>query len=127
MAELIFAYAPNTTTCCDVDNTTDWHVVATDGTGYASLAALTAAGKAPLGTKDPGLFWLVVNMSADNGSEGASSGFFIAFNQITAPVAAPQGVEYVAPGMNKTEPTSFNNVWVKKSVGTDRFFFAAKW
>ena len=129
MAELIFGDAPNTVAVEDSYSTdTNWHIVATDGTGYATLAALKAAGKKPFGCAglDPGLFFQVVNVTTDNGSAGTSSGGYIAFNRTVAPASTPQGEGFMSPGLNRTYPGRFWNVWVQKLATTDRWFFEAK-
>ena len=146
---IVFGFAPNTVTCCDAATATSddststadlWTVLASDGTVYKTLANLTAAGKIPFGAgyttpgsspstfyRDPGLFWQILNVKSDNGSLGNSSGFYYAFNQTAAPNAlTSDGVEAGLPGIPTTEPGTFSNVWIYKTVNTDRVFLTAK-
>lgn len=107
-----------------------WVVIATDGTSYASLALLAAAGKRPWpqsytlsGTItpgiDPGMNMLgpLVAQSDAGGANG--SPFYIEINQATAPVSDNPGA--LAGGTaNYADVGALNNVWVRMTSLSDK-------
>lgn len=119
-------YAPNRITAANTDNSTSWLIIAMDGTGYADLATLKAAGKTPFpyGNAttpglDPGLF--LQSLSVENVTDPTKS-FAVAWNTAVAPTGDSATL---IPGNipQFTFPGTVWNVWVEKSVGTNHLVF----
>jgi hypothetical protein len=112
-------YAPNRIVVQDTEASTDILVIAMDGTGYADLTSLIAAGKTPFpfGTvAEPGLDagMFLQSLSVENVTDPTNS-WRIAWN--TGP-AAPDGDSMtLIPGGTAqiTIPGPVNNVWLQKS------------
>jgi hypothetical protein len=99
----------------DTDAVTTWHVVATDGTGYASVAAIIAAGKRPWPFLPGGSMVNALSLESIAAAGGAGSQFYYAWNTTTTPttgVSVVTGVRQVSPGM-------VYNLWIMKTVATD--------
>lgn len=107
-------------------NTTSWQILASDMTGYSTLAAVTAAGKVPWPGLDSGMYLSTLAVKCENGSAADGSPFYIAYNQGTAPVddqailVSGSGQTLVFNGVNLTHSgPMIKCIWVRKTVGTD--------
>lgn len=112
-------YRPNRLAIQDSQNDTNWHILATDGTAYTTLALLLAAGKSPFPSLDPGVYCHPVLKSLASGGTTDGSPFHFAWNKLTAPTDATSmevsgnGQTWELPGM------ILNLLWLEKSVGSD--------
>lgn len=123
------------------ENTTAWRVIASDGSSYASLAALYTAGKKPFPYMQPACNPMSLEVSSDNGSGAAGSGFYFNRNQGAAFAALSTdaardaisdlnygaGQKEVLPGQDPRlghfVPTF--NVWIRKIAGGDKTILKA--
>ena len=108
-----------------------WVILATDGTNYATLAALTAAGKSPWphsytlsGTIQPGIdqgFNMLGPLTAQSDAAGAAGSlFYLETNLATAPVTDNPGALATGSGISFTDVGTLNNVWVRMLSATDK-------
>ena len=123
-------------------NSTAWAFLATDGTGYASLALLQAAGKVawPSGAFDQGIdcLHLIMANCATGNAAAVGSGFYFAINRgpefaalandearddVAFPVFSGQTFTY--PGVNRVDSLIVSCVAVRKTVGTDELSLLA--
>lgn len=100
-----------------------WAVLATDGTGYSTLAALIAAGKTPFPNLEPGqkaAHLVLVTRASGVYTLGAACLFRT--NQTVAPalgILILSGVTYSYPGVSMTDRITIDNVWVYKQTAGD--------
>lgn len=119
MASQVFTDFPNHKRAAFSASSTVWQLIATDGTGYATFAALYADGKFPFPNLDPGARLNGgLQITADNGSGGGNSEMFYAVNVATAPSTA-DAYSPIPAGGGIHEDGNVQAVWVRKSVGTD--------
>lgn len=117
----IMKYRPNRVRMQFSTNDTGWNLLATDGTGYSTYAALLAAGKTtyPGSVTDfPTGIPLMIARSVAAGGVTDGSPFQILTNSLATPTAEDDLVS----GSGQTivyEDDSIKQVWVKKSAGTD--------
>ena len=122
MAEAIYGYAPNKLPAINTANSTAWQLIASDGTGYATISGLHTAGKKcyPREVLPPGCNAQALEVSADNGSGAPASEILIAVNGPTA--GSPTAWTIIGSGGGQRFDGPINNVWIKKSVGTDQVY-----
>lgn len=114
-------YRPNRLPVQFSASSTDWNILATDGTGYATYAALLAANKTTYpGTPaqfPTGLPEMSVRSAATGGLTDGSP-FLIRTNGLDVPSES----EDLISGSGQTyvfKNDAIKQVWVKKTVGTD--------
>lgn len=121
-AALVFGFFPNRTPDALFSaNTTAWQLLASDGTGYSSLALLLAVGKVCWPGLDKGMNIGALSLET-RAADAAGSPFYYYINPPTAWQAAPLagGGEWVPGGAILVEnPGSIYQLWVQKTVGTD--------
>jgi hypothetical protein len=99
----------------DTDNTTAWHVIASDGTGYTSFALMEQAGKLPWPNLPGGSMVNAMSLEAIASGGGAGSQIYYRWNTTITPssgISVLTAVRQVTPGM-------IYNLWIQKTVGTD--------
>lgn len=120
-------------------NTTAWVVLATDGTGYASLSALSAAGKTAL----PGRVQTQpadIIVHCENGSGSPGGALYVAFDKGAAFAALgsdelrDQEAIPLASGLSLSKDVlrpdshfALYNIWVRKTTGTDEAVINLFW
>ena len=108
-----------------------WVVLATDGTTYATLAALVAAGKKAWpqsytlsGVLQPGIdnFTGLGPLTAQSDAAGsAGSAFYIEINQASAPSSDNPGALVLSGGSaSYDDVASLYNVWVRMTSPSDK-------
>ena len=130
MSGTVFAsgYAPNRLTCLNQTVTTDVQIIAMDGTGYADLATLLAAGKTPFpfgNASTPGLdpgmftqFLTVQNMTQ-------AKAFSVVWNWPNATPPTTDQMELIPDSVDRIIfKGPVGNVWVAKSVNSDNLQIA---
>lgn len=104
-----------------------WIVLATDGIGYPSLAAIAAAGKKPWPTSylpgqpgiDEGMHSMLGTLTAQSDNAGAiGSAFYIETNLASAPVSDNPGALVTTSFL--TDASDLRNVWIRKTAATDK-------
>ena len=120
---MAFQYAPNRTGV-NFNPTATWRVLGKDGTLYASISALRAAGTVTWPGLDPGAFLQYITARSAAGSPPFTDGssFEIAFNQATAPADTglpPVGRLISGAGQTLNDPGPIWNVWVKSNTPSD--------
>lgn len=109
---------------------TGWQIMALDGTGYTTVAAMQAAGKKPWPSLPLGAWdCLVKTKGIASGGDAPGSAYQIAINGTGANNAAPTTGDSIA-GNDYTEidsPGYVNCIWVNLSVGTDTPLFMIEW
>lgn len=124
---LFEVYFPNSVTIQDTYSAdTAFHILATDGSGYASLAALKAAGKIPFPNLEPGqpVGRLLVRSIATGGTAAGSPFYFQLNPQGTTinPTPPVQGSSPLVDGSGQTLSGGYgfvNQVWIAKTVSSD--------
>lgn len=132
MSGAVFAggYAPNNKVMKYTAAGTAWVVIATDGVGYASLAAMATAGKkAWPGFKDTdgdvGMFLQSMTIVAESGAGAAGSGLYVAINKgatfssLANDAARDDAADFIPAGGTRTYNGPVNNVWIRKVTGAD--------
>lgn len=126
MAVFSSTYAPNRITAVNTDNDTSVLIIAMDGTGYADLPTLLAAGKQPFPNTDsttPGLdagMWLQ-SLSIENVTDPTKA-FAVAWN--TADVPDGDSMTLIPGNIAQlTIPGPIRNVWIQKNTGTNHLVF----
>lgn len=114
-------YFPNRVRAQFSTNDTGWNMIATDGTGYATYAALVAAGKTPFPgapTDFPtGVPQLLARTATSAGNVDGDT-----MQIITNTINTPAAMDDLISGSGQTlvyTDDSVKNVWVKKKAGTD--------
>jgi hypothetical protein len=99
-----------------------WFILASDGTGYASYAALLAAGKTAWpAMPDQGMFLNTATVRSEGASAADGSPFYVAPNfGPTAPGSDLVGELVSAGGVGYTYPGHIYNLWIRKTVSTDK-------
>lgn len=107
-------------------NDTNIHCLATDGSGYATLALLNAAGKVAFPGVPPHPSAVV--MRTEDGSGGAGARFYFRINGDTAPADATTmqlvgntDQMWTEPGLNPISRECIEVVWFKKETAGDVF------
>jgi hypothetical protein len=118
-------YLPNQRILHAITNVTTWQMLATDGVGYATYAALVAAAKTPWPGLDPGCDLQQLTYRSEDGSAAAGSAFYIAFNRTTAPT--DDQAELVTTPDLPPVPGPIRNVWIRKTAGTDEVILAGRY
>lgn len=102
---------------------TTWVVWASDGTPYASIALLQAAGKVVFPDFPPGIkSGHLVLVSHATGAVTLGAGFNFRTNLAVAPTFGTlvlAGVTYSYPGVSQVEKIIIDSVWTKQSVAGD--------
>lgn len=113
---------PNRVRACFSANSTDWQIIASDGTGYADYNTMIAAGADPFpGPADmfpTGCPKVVATI--DNASEAAGAGFSMVTNSRPTPSLADEFDAGNVAGRMEAEDVTL--VWIKKKTGTHRVF-----
>lgn len=120
---------PNRTFLRETNAATGWLLLGQSGTGYATLAALIAAGDAPApssilpgpGFNSAGIQLTITN---DGGAGVAGSAFYVVVNPRFAPAVVPEGIEIGSGGSYGPIEGPFYQIWINKSVSTDRLTLA---
>lgn len=101
----------------NTDNSTSILMIASDGSGHASYAALIAAGKVPF----PGKPRTVQQCSVENVTDVTKS-FRVAWNTKTTPDA--DGMTLVPGNVAQfTFPGAVKYCWIQKETGTNHLVF----
>lgn len=102
-------------------NNTDWQIIATDGAGYASLAALAADSKVAFPGLDKGMYLAELTLVTDNGSGAQGAGLWYAIGGQSAPSAGqycPSGVATIGGiRADASSQQQIGYVWIKKVTG----------
>lgn len=113
-------YLPNRVRCQFSGNSTAWQLIGTDGTGYATYAALLAANATPFPgpvTDFPtGIPAMLARSKAAAGGDGST------FDILTNSTYTPVGEDDTVSGSGQTlvyTDDCIKLVWIKKSVGGD--------
>jgi hypothetical protein len=111
-------------------STASWKVLASDMTGYDTLAAVASAGKVPWPGLDAGMNLSTLAVKCENGSSADGSPFYIAYNQASAPtddqaiLVSGSGQTLVWNGVNLTHSgPMIHNIWVRKTTAGDEIIF----
>lgn len=126
MATFSQIFAPNRIVKVNTDASTSVLIIAMNGVGYASLAALLAAGQTPFpfggsvtAGLDKGMF--LESLSVENVTDPTHS-FAVAWNTATAPTG--DSMTLVPGGVAQfTFPGPVWNCWVQKSNSGDHLVF----
>lgn len=96
-----------------------WSIVASDGVLYATLAALTAAGKKPWPGLDPpnSVAWFSLS-TADSTGIAAGGAFCYSYNTTTAPTDTARSV-FVPAGQSRILPGPVSALWIRKVTAGD--------
>jgi hypothetical protein len=109
-----------------------WVILATDGTAYATLALLLAAGKQPwphsytlAGTLQPGIdqgFNMLGSLTGQSDAGGsAGSAFYLELNLAVAPVSDNPGALVLAnASASFNDLGTLNNVWCRMTSASDK-------
>lgn len=119
MAVFASQYAPNPKRAvCDPDAAT-WVIVASDGTAYATYAALIAAGKTPYPGLDAGGFLesCLIKSKTSAGADG--SPFLFRTNGTAAPASDDEAVSVSGSGQAWPVHCPFELIWIRLTVSTD--------
>ena len=128
---LIQKYYPNKLELDFVPGITTWFVPATDGTTFASLSALIAAGKRPgpnsytlAGVLQPGIDYSVgignLSLQSDN-STSPGSAIYTTYNQAIAPTSdVPAELAAQSSSSYYEDVGALWNVWVRMTSATDK-------
>lgn len=106
-------------------NSTSVVVIASDGTGYATIAALLAAGKKCYPGLDAGMDLSNLTVYTEDGAGGDGDPVYYTTNQTTAPTTATMrmvsggGQKFTVEGVNRKNLIPIRNVWISKTTGTD--------
>jgi len=120
MASEVFQYAPNRVYLDLSASSTTWNVVATDGTLYASIAALRTAGKSPWPNLDPGGFLQFLSYRSTTSTGIADGGpFGVAINQAAAPTDTTGSRLVSGSGQTINDPGPVYCIWIRKTTATD--------
>ena len=125
---LVEAFWPNTITAQYSTSSTSWEVIASDGTGYTSLASLASAGKTPFGVTaiGPGASLGQLRLSTVN-SGAAGSPFWYQFNAGTQPSNdSAAGFNEGSGQITIESPGQILCVWVQKTTGGDTLILQGK-
>lgn len=120
---IVFQHAPGKYALQVVPATTSWVVIASDGTTYATVALLLAAGKQPFpksdGTRGLDLGMKVQSLTLSTVNTGAAgSAFYVAYNPQTQPSGT--AAELVQPGgVYFVEPGNITQLWVSLTASGD--------
>lgn len=119
-------YAPNQRILHAITAATTWQMLATDGTGYATYAALQAAARTPWPGLDPGADLQILNARSENAAGADGSSFYIRFNTTVAPI--DDEAELVSgSGQVLPIPGPIRTVWIRKLTGADEVILAGRY
>lgn len=117
----LMKYRPNRVYAQFSTNDTGWNIIATDGTGYSSYAALVSAGKTPFpGAVSDFPTGIPQMLARSVASGGTTDGSPIQIK--TQGIGTPTQEDDLISGSGQTltyNDDSIKLVWVKKSAGTD--------
>lgn len=116
---IVFPQYPNETPVAKFSaSSTAYHVIATDGSDYATIALLLAAGKTPFPGVDVGIELGALAIVCTNGSDAAGSPIRVKLNSATAPSS---GTGQWMPGgaIVVWNPGIVSSVWISKTVAGD--------
>lgn len=114
-------YFPNRVRAQCSTNSTGWQIVGITGTGYASYAALVAAGDTPFPGSPADFPMGVPNLIARTAAAGGTvdgSSMAILTNSLATPGAEDDLVSASGQQINYSDE-AVKNVWIKKTTGTD--------
>ena len=114
-----FIYEPNSVRIKDATSSTAWQCLASDGSGYASLAALAAAGKRLFPGLDAGGFLQRCILSSEGITGSGGGAFYVALNLSTQPVDDSVGI-LVLPGTVFEFRGKVYNIWFRKLASSDK-------
>ena len=125
---IVEGYWPNRLIAQYSTSSTSWEVVATDGTGYSTLAALTAAGKTPFGVTaiGPGATIGQLTIRTENGGADGSPMWY----QINGSAPSGTGSAEFVSGSGQTiidSPGQMLIIWVQKTTAGDTVILQAKY
>jgi hypothetical protein len=122
MATQVYESWPNPLPQSWAPGVATWRVLASDGTDYASIAALQAASKNPYPGLDPGMTigTCLIRTVATGGGPG--SWVLFARDRITAPTDAQAENEVGANDQQIAVSCPFRVLWIRLNTASDRFF-----
>lgn len=111
---------PNRVRAAFTGNSTNWNLIGSDGTGYATYTALVAAGADPFPGPPTSFPRGVPKLVAtnDNGSGAVGAGFQIVTNTRVTPTIADEYVSQTGENV-EMEDANVTLVWLKKTTGGD--------
>ena len=107
---------------------TGWQIMALDGTGYTTVAAMQAAGKKPWPSLPLGAWdCLIKTKGIAAGGDAPGSAYQIVVNP-TGGGPPATGDEIAGLDYTQIDSTGYiNTVWVSLSVGSDTPIFTIEW
>lgn len=122
---MIQTYAPNQRILHGVTSNTTWQILATDGVGYATYAALIADAKT-VWPGSPDVMLQYMNARSENAAGADGSPFYLRINTIVAPI--DNEAELISGnGQTVPIPGPIRSVWVRKLVAADEVILTGRY